>query len=229
VIRSLYTNYLMNRDDYQTPIVDKYITALQEYFNLSYDEVTKRGSVEDCNVFDSYFTPQVLENNDPNEINAIYASTPFFAFRNPIYYANREVEAHRMYLTIILEKPGSILDHGSGAGVLIEVLLRHGLKDITYTDVPGPTFEFARWFFGDKIKYEEDPAHLKGKYDYITSNSVLEHLPDPVKTVKMFGRHLNKGGKIIASMAQDIHGQHLKKAIDRYDEVMSLIDKINAK
>jgi SAM-dependent methyltransferase len=217
----------MNRDDYTTPIVDKFIEGLMEYFHLTKEEVEQRGSVEDCNVFDSYFTPEVLDRNDAKEISAIYSSTPFFAFRNPIYYANREVEAHRKYLCFILDKPGSIIDHGGGAGVFIEILLRHGLKDITYTDVPGPTFEFVKWFFGDKVKYQDNPDEIEGEFDYITSNSVLEHLPDPIKTVEMFGRHLNKGGMIIASMAQDIHGQHLKKAIDRYDEVIDLIDKIN--
>jgi len=45
----------------------------------------------------------------------------------------------------------------------------------------------------------------------------------------MFEKHLNPGGQLIVSMARDIHGQHLKKAIDRYDEVMAVIAEINNK
>jgi 2-polyprenyl-3-methyl-5-hydroxy-6-metoxy-1,4-benzoquinol methylase len=89
--------------------------------------------------------------------------------------------------------------------------------------------DFVKWFFGDKVKYEDDPDNIQGHYDYITSNSVLEHLPDPIKVVKMFGEHLNPKGQIIVSMATDIHGQHLKKAIDRYNEVISLVAEINQK
>ena len=220
---------VFNRDDYEMPIVEKFIAGLQEYFKLSREEVIKRGETADAQIFDTLFTPKVLERNDPKEINKIYSDTPYFAFRNPIYYANREIQAFEPFWKPIIEKTGSVLDHGAGAGVFIEVLLRKGIKDITYVDLKGPMVDFVKWFFGDKVKYEDDPDNIQGHYDYITSNSVLEHLPDPIKVVKMFGEHLKPKGRIIVSMATDIHGQHLKKAIDKYNEVMSLINKINNK
>ena len=221
--------YKFNRDDYNISIYEKFLLGLQEYFKLSREEVIKRGGISDYQIFDSLFTPEVLERNNQEEINQIYKNTPFFAFRNPIYYANREIKAFEPFWKPIVEKPGSVLDHGAGAGVFIEVLLRKGIKDVTYADVQGSMQDFVKWFFGDKIKYENDPNNIQGFYDYITSNSVLEHLPDPIKTIRMFGEHLKPGGKIIASMATDIHGQHLKKAIDKYNEVMSLIGEINRK
>ena len=216
-----------DRDNYEIPIVEKFILGLQEYFNLSRKEVIKRGNVLDSLIFDNLFTPEVLDRNNPEEISQIYKDTPFFAFRNPIYYANREIDAFSPFWKPIVSKPGSVLDHGGGAGVFIEVLLRKGVNNITYTDLPGEMVDFVKWFFEDKIKYEDDPDNISGYYSYITSNSVLEHLPDPIKVVKMLGKHLNPNGQIIASMARDIHGQHLKKAIDRYDEVIGLISIIN--
>lgn len=216
-----------DRDDYTTPISEKYIIALQEYFGLTREEVFKKGETADAYVFDDKFTPEVIE--DDEAIKKLYASTPYFAFRNPIYYINREFDAFQPFWKPIVAKPGSVIDHGGGAGVFLEVLLRKGITDLTYTDIPGPMFEFVKWFFGDKVKYEEDPDNLNGQYDYITSNSVLEHIPDPVKTVLMFEKHLKPGGQIIVSMARDIHGQHLKKAIDRYDEVINLVSEINKK
>ena len=216
-----------DRDDYKTPIVEKFIAGLQEYFKLTRKEVIEKGETADALVFDALFTEAVLERNDPTEINAIYSSTPYFAFRNTMYYANREYDAFAYFWKPIVENPGSVLDHGSGAGIFIELLLRNGITDITYADVQGPTQEFVKWFFGDKIKYEKDVDNITGQYDYITSNSVLEHLPDPIKAVKMFGEHLTPRGKILVSMATDIHGQHLKKAIDKYNEVIELVQKIN--
>jgi len=216
-----------DRDNYEIPIVEKFILGLQEYFNLSRKEVIKRGNVLDSLIFDNLFTPEVLDRNNPEEISQIYKDTPFFAFRNPIYYANREIDAFSPFWKPIVSKPGSVLDHGGGAGVFIEVLLRKGVNNITYTDLPGEMVDFVKWFFEDKIKYEDDPDNISGYYSYITSNSVLEHLPDPIKVVKMLGKHLNPNGQIIASMARDIHGQHLKKAIVRYDEVIGLISIIN--
>ena len=216
-----------NRDDYEIPIIEKFIAGLQEYFKLSREEVIRRGDIPDYTIFDSQFTPEVLERNDHQEIKKIYMNTSFFAFRNPIYYANREMQCFEPFYKPIVSKPGSVLDHGGGAGVLIETFLRVGIKDITYTDVPSQTFDFVRWFFGNKIKYEDDCDNIQGHYDYITSISVLEHLPDPIKAVKMFGEHLTPNGQIIASMATDIHGQHLKKAIDKYNEVINLVGRIN--
>jgi len=151
----------MNRDDYEISIHEKFILGLQEYFQLSREEVIRRGEVPDYLVFDSKFTPEVLEHNDPKEINQIYMDTPFFAFRNTIYYANREDRAFEPFWMPIVAKPGSVLDHGAGAGIFIEVLLRHGIKDITYADLPGPMQDFVKWFFGDKIKYEKDPDNLE--------------------------------------------------------------------
>jgi 2-polyprenyl-3-methyl-5-hydroxy-6-metoxy-1,4-benzoquinol methylase len=208
-------------------ISEKYINALKKYFNMTEDEVIEIGSMPDNIVFDPLFTPKVTE--DDNAIKKIYSESPYFCFRNVLYYRDREENAFSPFWKIIVNKPGSVLDYGSGAGVFIEVLLRKGITDITYTDIPGKTFEFAKWFFGDKIKYENDPDNIQGYYDYITCNSVLEHIPDPIRIVKMFGEHLKPGGKIIASMATDIHGQHLKKSIDKYSEVMTLITDINKK
>ena len=218
-----------NSDDYKMPISEKFIAGLQEYFKLSREEVIRKGEVSDYLIFDSLFTPEVLERNDPKEINQIYASTPYFAFRNPIYYAGREESAFAPFIEKITNKKGSVLDHGCGAGVFAEVLLRKGIMNITLTDIPGPMMNFVKWFFGDKVKYEDNPDNIQGHYDYITSNSVLEHLPNPISTVEMFGEHLNPGGLIIASMATDIHGQHLKKAIDKYKDVMLAIEEINRK
>lgn len=218
-----------DRNDYKIPIVEKFISGLQEYFKLSREQVVNRGQIADALEFDSKFTPEVLERNDPKEINQIYSSTPYFAFRNPIYYAGREEEAFEGFWRKITNKKGSVLDHGCGAGVFAELLLRKGIMDITLVDVPGPVMDFVKWFFGDKVKYENNPDSIQGHYDYITSNSVLEHLPDPLSTVEMLGEHLKPGGLIIASMATDIHGQHLKKAIDRYNDVMLAIGEINRK
>jgi 2-polyprenyl-3-methyl-5-hydroxy-6-metoxy-1,4-benzoquinol methylase len=216
-----------DRDDYETPISEKFIAALEEYFHVTRGEIYRRGETPDAVIFDELFTPEVIK--DPNAIKKIYASTPYFAFRNTIYYINRETDAFSNFWKIIKDRPGSVLDHGGGGGTFLEVLLRMGITDLTYTDIPGPTFEFVKWFFGDKVKYEEDPDNIKGYYDYITSNSVLEHIPDPIKTVNMFADHLKPGGKIIASMANDIHGQHLKESIDRYSEVIGLVTEINKK
>jgi hypothetical protein len=147
---------IFNRDDYEMPISEKFIAGLQEYFKLTREEVIEKGSVPDYLIFDSLFTPEVLERNNQEEINQIYKDTPFFAFRNVIYYANRETQAFEPFWKPIVEKMGSVLDHGSGAGVFIEVMLRQGIKDISYADVQGPMQDFVKWLKNKNSKVIDD-------------------------------------------------------------------------
>lgn len=210
-------------NDYSTSIFDKYILALQAYTNLSIEEIEKKGHLE--NSFKDKFTTEIIK--DEEKIKKLYETSDVYMFANPYYYKDNFESRMEKFWKPIIENPGSVLDYGCGAATLDELLIRKGIKDITLSDLISPTFLFVKFFFKDRVKYEKNVEELKGKYDWIICNSVLEHIPDPIKTVKMWENHLTPRGKIIDSMAVDVGGPHLQVSINKYNEVKNLIQRIN--
>jgi len=212
-----------NPYDYSIPIFDKYILALQAYTKLSIEEIEKRGQMEE--EFKKKFSPEVLK--DELWIRKLYQNSNVYMFANPYYYRDNLENRLERFWKPIVENPGSVLDYGCGAGVLDELLLRKGLRDITLCDLPSPTFAFVKFFFKNRAKYEESVDKLRERYDWIIANSVLEHIPNPLRVVRLWGDHLTARGKIINSMAVDVGGPHLQSSIDKYNEVNDLIREIN--
>ncbi len=212
-----------NPFEYSISIFDKYIHALEEYTKLPLVEIERLAHTEQ--EFKNKFTTEIVQ--DEKKILELYTKEDVYLFANPYYYKDNLESRMERFWKPIVENPGSVLDYGCGAGVLDELLLRKGIIDITLCDLPSRTFKFVHFFFANRAKYEDDVNLLKGTYDWIICNSVLEHISDPIRVVKMWKEHLNPGGKIIDSMATDIGGPHLKISIDQYNKVKELIKQIN--
>lgn len=209
--------------DYSELVFNQYIFALKEYTGLPSEEIEKKGQSE--GEFKNLFTDNI--SNNPDKIKDIYQKSDVYMFANPYYYRYNLALRWEKFWKPILNNPGSVLDYGCGAGIIDKFLLEIGIIDITLCDLHSPTWDFVKFFFGNKVKYEEDVNQLTGKYDWIISNSVLEHIPDPLRVVRMWGEHLTDRGQIINSMATDIGGPHLQKSINQYNLVNALVDQIN--
>ena len=210
---------------YSPYIYETYLAALQEYTGLSMSEVQERGSNAAHTEFRNSFTPEITKSYEKTKKH--YAESDHYIFRNPPYFRGRLPAAFGKYADVIKADLGPVLDYGCGAGVVSEFFYREGITDITLTDLQGKTWDFVKFFFGDRVKYEKDVENIKGKYKYIFSNSVLEHIHDPLKVVNMWEKHLLPGGKILGDMAKDIGGEHLEVAINQYDAVAKRVAEIN--
>lgn len=102
---------------------------------------------------------------------------------------------------------GRVLDYGGGIGALSIMLAQAGIKDITYLDVPGKTFEFAKWRFKRRglditaIEGSELKDKLSGLYDTIFCLDVIKHLLNPLLHTKRLADHLTSGGKLFITAA----------------------------
>jgi 2-polyprenyl-3-methyl-5-hydroxy-6-metoxy-1,4-benzoquinol methylase len=101
-----------------------------------------------------------------------------------------------------------ILIFGDGTGNDSLYLASHGFR-VDYFDVPGSkTFEFAikrfdaYGFLGHSIRTLPDyESCLNQEYDIVISFEVLEHLPDPITTIRDISSVLKNGG--IALITED--------------------------
>ena len=119
-----------------------------------------------------------------------------------------------------------ILDFGGGIGSQMISLSRLKGAELSYADIPGKTFEYAKWRFNRKhIDIEMIDAgkedFLEGRmYDVVVTLDVVEHLVDPEATVRYLTNHIKPDGYLITVTSfVDNHGEagwHLN--VDRYTD-----------
>lgn len=94
---------------------------------------------------------------------------------------------------------GKLLDIGCGAGFFMACLKRHGW-DVTGVDISEWAGKFAR----ERLELEVftgnvEDIQFSNKFDAVTMNHILEHLPDPVKTLKKVSEIITEDGVLIIS------------------------------
>lgn len=129
-------------------------------------------------------------------------------------------------LASIKNHPGHrFLEFGGGTGVFCEMVQNMG-KDVTYLDIPGQQFNFAKWRFekyGIPIQMQcTSPGKLEltGSFDIIFTDAVMEHLTDPYTPTAELCHHLNKGGIFI--MLVDLAGEEEEMPMHRDVDIIKL-------
>jgi 2-polyprenyl-6-hydroxyphenyl methylase/3-demethylubiquinone-9 3-methyltransferase len=104
----------------------------------------------------------------------------------------------------------SVLDVGCGGGLLAESLARAG-ANVTAIDLAPSMIETARLHALDsgltidyRVESAERMAAISAKsksapFDVLTCMEMLEHVPDPAGTVKVFGELVRSGGDVFIS------------------------------
>jgi 2-polyprenyl-3-methyl-5-hydroxy-6-metoxy-1,4-benzoquinol methylase len=131
-----------------------------------------------------------------------------------------------------------ILDYGASTGEYCIFLAQQGFK-VSYCDVYGETWNFARWRFRSRnlsinmLKPEDEPS---GKFDLIVCAEVLEHIRDPPSLLKKFcdelkprgilaatwnfgepaSQHLRENEKYTATMSEILQGIGFRKVCENY-------------
>jgi 2-polyprenyl-6-hydroxyphenyl methylase/3-demethylubiquinone-9 3-methyltransferase len=103
-------------------------------------------------------------------------------------------------------RDAAVLDVGCGGGLLAESLTRAGAK-VTAIDLAPAMIETARLHALDSgltIDYrvesaERLAARKSARFDVLTCMEMLEHVPDPAETVKVFGTLVRPGGDVFIS------------------------------
>lgn len=97
-------------------------------------------------------------------------------------------------------KGKKVLDVGCGTGLFAYNAAKKGAI-VLGIDFSTEAIEIANSQYNHKnLKFQSmDVNEIKEKFDVIVSNGTLEHMDDPLKSLKLFKKHLTKNGCIITT------------------------------
>ena len=195
----LATNHL---DDARRACLEQIAGPVAEFFDLPPAEALRR-------LEDEYEHPgagvaeawRAAAPETPEEVERFYMETSSYVFDLAADHCReRRHDVWAAILDRLARAPGKdVLAYGDGIGTDAIGLARAGYR-VTYYDLPGVTSRFARFRFereglGDAITFVEDAEALgERRFDAIVSIEVLEHLADPVGTMRLFYSLLRDDG-----------------------------------
>jgi 2-polyprenyl-3-methyl-5-hydroxy-6-metoxy-1,4-benzoquinol methylase len=124
-----------------------------------------------------------------------------------------------------------VLEFGGGLGLTSSIFRELGRR-VTYVDVDGPVSRFARWYFErtgqqdiEMIMTPPETLVLPAgrEWDFIFSDSVIEHLVDPEGTVDTLARAVRPGG--ILYLIIDAHNVDPRFPMHRHIHLADLLAK----
>ena len=98
-------------------------------------------------------------------------------------------------------KNKTVLDVGCGTGLFAHKVSKLGPKQVLGIDFSKEAVEIAIGTHKNhNLQYQVlDVKEIKSRYDVIVSLGTLEHMDNPLKTLKILKKHLTKNGKIIVT------------------------------
>jgi 2-polyprenyl-3-methyl-5-hydroxy-6-metoxy-1,4-benzoquinol methylase len=202
--------------------IDRGMThTLAEYFGVTYKEavcllrVATHLNKEIWNI---------LRPQRDDDIVQFYRVNPFYIFSLAYWHMSR---AQRQFRRVIVRlSKGHVLDYGGGIGDLTLALAQAGLK-VTYVDIGGRTFDFAKWLLErsgytsilmlDAVRDQE--RIWADEYDTIICIDVIEHVPHPEQLLEKIAASLrDKGALVITGLNSKTdnkeHPMHLPVTFD---------------
>lgn len=135
----------------------------------------------------------------------LYSQNYFFLGKHISLSGNKIVNRNQQSVQLIdkalkLKKYGSFLDIGCGVGHFIEAFSRkkkfwnvyaHDLTDLN-----------KKYVLKNRVKnfFTGDIKHIESKFDLISMNHVVEHLVEPMKTIRNVRKLLNKNGYLVLKL-----------------------------
>lgn len=104
----------------------------------------------------------------------------------------------------MMNTDATVLDIGSGSGVLTSFLVQKAGCTVTAVDLTpemvANAAPYARQTVAGSIEQESTWEQIEGTFDYIVFADVLEHLADPWAVLRRCPQYLKSGGSVIASI-----------------------------
>lgn len=143
------------------------------------------------------------EGNDKKFLDAWQNNhSAYLLFGNVRKYSYRPL--HSFFLEKYINDNSKILEYGAGIAPFSYSLINYSLKknlEITIADIIQINFIYAMFRLSGLCKFKiiENKKHNleKDYYDVVILQAVLEHVPDPIETIKSLHGALKKNGILI--------------------------------
>ncbi len=159
-----------------------------------------------------------------------YQEVHVYPFRQPY---NKRLGGYRWCRELVRHKPRPIiLEYGCGSAVWTEYLLeRFPECHFVVADIPSVTLDFVQWkkracglgYEVLTIGMGKEGIPLRGEYDLIACQDVLEHTPNPLEIVTAFIHHLSPQGVLLVDFLNAPGGENLPEAVAQRESVKDLL------
>lgn len=147
-----------------------------------------------CRSCKTIYTSRVPEQNEAENYDEYYTAANLSAPEFIRYRLEEIVGSFAPY-----RKSNRLLDVGFGSGTILQTA-RDLCWEISGQEVSKPAIEQARGLGFDVFHGElEDAKFPDGHFDVVTASEVIEHLPEPQKTLHEIARILRPGGLLWAT------------------------------
>lgn len=212
-------------------ILDKeMVEDLTEFYNMSFKNSESRLSYEEairlCEVAVRINADlwTILNPKTEKEIKHFYEIVPYYPFELAYWHMKRS--QRRLRKEVVSLSFGNVLDYGGGIGDLCVELAKKGLN-VTYGDVPGRNWEFAKWLFEKKgynynikmIDLGEGKIPKDMMFNTIICIDAIEHIPNPEVVLEDIATHLKDNGRLVITALNcpgktEYNPMHLKMEFD---------------
>ena len=198
VYRTIY--HMIFERDFQVVWDKKLRRDIMEYLKLSEGEVYHMLKLGDrlTQMLWAALNPKTVQ-----EEQRYYEITPFYICDMAYWHMQRR--QRKLRDNIVKIASGDVLDYGGGIGDLCARLAEKGLN-VTYADVRGKTFEFAKWLFkkrGLEIEtIDLTKETLSKQYDTIICIDVIELVSHQEAVLEKMAKCLRENGRLVLNIAR---------------------------
>jgi len=162
---------------------------------------------------------RAAQGRSDSEVNRYYEETPQYLYELSYWEATRDKQKWFEVLRKTCRKSDRrrVLDFGGGVGGLTLALRRGGIA-CDHLDVPGNTFSYASWRFGQEgypvRMWKAGEPLPREEYDAVFAWDVFEHLVDLENTLDRIRGLLRPGGWLVSKSTfseSEQHPIHLEK------------------
>jgi len=186
---------------------ERVIKDLMEYFYLDKKKVMHL--LESGGNLSSDFW-YCLNPKTAEEIKNFYKENPFYVFNLIMWHGTRQQIKLRSRIVELAK--GRVLDYGGAVGDMCIMAVNKKLET-EYADLPGRTYDFAKWVFGKRgyriPMIDLSKEKILRNYDTIFCIDVIEHVTNPKDLLSDFAAHLNKGGYLMITALDPITGEEI--------------------
>jgi 2-polyprenyl-3-methyl-5-hydroxy-6-metoxy-1,4-benzoquinol methylase len=194
------------------PTLDDMALEIADYYGVDQQEILARyrragkataDFVKWAHITEDEWDRRAIDTTDRAAVENFYKTTENYVFELMENWSLRVKNEMAFYVRDVLlaARIQRVLSFGCGIGQDVIYYAEAGL-DVTTADLPGLTYDFAKWRFQrrqlpvESVDITSDDFLAKS-YDAITSFEVFNVLVDPITTVEYLYRHIVPGGLLI--------------------------------